>query len=104
LIWGGVGEGEGEGSDAMFFLSPPPPPPPLGYIHSSAMTHNHSSDFPSRDTRRHRYKRCVNTGMVAERAKGGGSSRACNEDDILVSRWSLLYIYLSGPTIRDRLS
>lgn len=77
-LWGGfrVGEGEGEGSDAMFFLfSPPPPrpPPSLGYI--ALRSHNHPSNIPSLDTRRYRYKRCVNTGMVAERAKGVGSSR-----------------------------
>ena len=69
---GGVRVGEGEGSDAMFFLFPPPPPP-LGY--TALRSHKHSSDFPSLDTRRYRYKRCVNTRMVAERAKGVGSSR-----------------------------
>jgi len=52
----------------------PPPHAPVFGLHSSAMTHNHPSDFPSLDTRR-QIQKMRKYWDGAERAKGVGSSR-----------------------------
>ncbi len=75
-----VRAGECEGSDARARVHVLPAPP-LGYV--ALRSHNHPSNIPSLDTRRYRYKRCVDTGMVAERAKGVEVvGRVCNVDGI----------------------